>query len=107
MNISVRDDFIFEDSEIFNVSLRAEHDGISIHIRETAVTILDNDQVLISLDSNGLDSNETSLSESTGALDLCVQLTGLIEKNIPYQIEVTPIEGWFIFSMTVLIVQCS
>lgn len=88
MNISVVDDAIFEDEEIFVISLQVEHSGVSIHIRQTTVTILDNDQVLI-----GLATNETTLDESAGALNLCVFLTGQTEKNVPYQIEVTPIEG--------------
>lgn len=91
MNISVVDDFIFEDEESFVISLEVEHSsGVSVHIRQTTVTILDNDQVLISLTAN-----QTTLAEDAGALDLCVHLTGQTEKNVTYQIEITPVEGWF------------
>lgn len=88
VHISVISDSIFEDDESFVISLLVEHGGVSIHIRQTVVTVLDNDQVLI-----GLTANETTLAENAGVLSLCILLTGQTEKNVSYQIDVTPIDG--------------
>ena len=91
VNVSVVDDSSFEDAEQFSVSLRvsqAVRSAVSVHIGQTTITILDDDQVSIALTAQ----NRT-LPESVGVVEACVQLTGQTEKTIPYQFQVIPLEG--------------
>ena len=88
MNVSLVDDSVFEDDESFVVSLHVEHSAVSIHIRETTVTIEDNDQVTVSFLAN-----ETSIPESIGVWQLCVQLTGQTERSVPYQVDISQRDG--------------
>ena len=88
VNVSLVDDSIFEDDESFVVSLHVEHSAVSIHIQETTVTIEDNDQVTVSFLAN-----ETSIPESIGVWQLCVQLTGQTERSVPYQVDISQRDG--------------
>lgn len=88
MNVSVIDDSTFEEDESFAVSLRVDHEGVSIHIRETRLTILDDDSITL-----GLISDQATLAENAQMLDVCVELTGETERSVPYQIEIVPIDG--------------
>lgn len=86
-NISVIDDDIFEDEESFSISLRVDIDA-SIHIRQTTITIQDNDQVSLSLTTNMM-----TVAEDVGVMEVCVELTGQTEKETPYQLMLIPLEG--------------
>ncbi len=91
IDVSIIDDDKFEDAELFLVSLgvsEAIRSVVSIHIAETSITIVDEDQVRLSLTEES-----RTLAESAGEFEVCVQLSGLTEKTIPYQLEVTPLEG--------------
>lgn len=86
--VSVLDDQVFEEDESFLVSLQVDHSGVSKDIQQTTVTVLDNDLVTI-----GLTTNQTSVPESVGVVSLCVRLTGLTERNVSYNMQVTSVEG--------------
>ena len=91
MNISVIDDLTFEDDESFEVNVTVDHTGVSYHIHQTIITILDDDSVTISLVTN-----ETAVQESDDTVDICVSLSGPLEKNVPYQLTVNSMEGQLI-----------
>ena len=94
INVSIVDDSVFEDAETFRVSLRVDQvvrSAVSIHNGETAITILDNDNVRLSLAAAS-----RTVPESIGTVEVCVQLNGQTQKPIPYQLTVIPDEGkWF------------
>lgn len=91
VNVSVIDDSTLEDDEIFTVSLQVANAAVSIHIRQTTITIVDNDSITLALTTN-----QTALVESVGVVEVCVEMTGVTEKIISYQLEVTPLEGQYI-----------
>lgn len=90
-NISVIDDDTFEDEESFSISLRVDINA-SIHIRQTTITIQDNDQVSLSLTTNMM-----TVAEDVGVMEVCVELTGQTEKETPYQLMLIPLEGLFMY----------
>ena len=88
VNFSLIDDSIFEDNETFLVSMRVHHSAVSIHIRETTITILDDDHVTLAFTIS-----EDTVAENVGVYDVCVQLSGPTAKVIPYQLEIRPVDG--------------
>ncbi len=87
-NVTVMDDSIFEDDESFLLLLRVEHAAVSIHIHRTNISILDDDYVTLTMATN-----ETVQVESAGGYDVCVELSGPIEKTVPYQLDIRSLEG--------------
>ena len=61
------------------------HPGVSIHISQATVVIMDDDEVTLSLQSS-----MSVVSEDVGRVEVCVNLQGSTEKTIEYSVVASP-----------------
>lgn len=84
INITIIDDELVEDTEIFSLTLASEDNAVSLIPDRLTVMILDNDKVTLTLQQTNY-----TVNESVGQLELNVELKGTLERNITVSLETT------------------
>ena len=86
--VIINDDDIVENRESLSVSLSSETDCARITGEPAIVTIIDNDYVIV-----GLNSTEYSVNEGEESATVCVELSGRIERREPIQVTLSTKAG--------------
>ena len=86
-SIGITNDDVVEDTEQFLVFLTAADEALQTpaDTSPVSVTVVDNDRVRISLERE-----ELSVEEEEGQVEMCVRLTGVIEKNVAVSLSPVP-----------------
>ena len=84
-NLTLLDDTLLEDEESLTVTMDVNHHGVSIHINQANVIIIDDDEVTLSLRSS-----RSVVPEDVGQVSVCVDLEGSTEKTVEYNIVLQP-----------------
>ena len=76
-SIAITNDNAVEDTEEFKIFLRTADDSLYVTGENGSVIISDDDRVAVSLERG-----EVSVEEEEGTVEMCVQLLGVVEKNV-------------------------